>query len=429
MNENEKLQNEELSLLGLLKILLSKIKILILVLLCGGLLGGAIGFATSYNVYYWGTNMEFYVNPVRPEKDDDANLTSGSTYGVYGAYGKHVMDNIIRLLNSESFGELLILNGEVLPETGKWVDPLNEKEVALGLDDKIIEADAVYKVALEKQNDYLALNTEKTDAYNIYNAAMKKLNPIWLKHFNNDEVANSSFNEDEYLRLKNVLNDDYLNEAYNEMKVAENIYNDKKEAAAGAKEIYLAAAKISEAKIKDALTAWRKTKSYQEQLSFILDSVEFSYVQDKKDLENAVDLARSFIYVELSVLGEDSQAFAEDLLTCVQAELPKYVCEKMIIPDGYASTSCTQITTVSDISLMNEGYILKQSIKFALLLAAIAVVVACVVVIFLDRLDKRVRDYDAVARQLNIPLLGVIPSIDDDRMVSWKDAKNQKKEA
>jgi hypothetical protein len=44
-------------------------------------------------------------------------------------------------------------------------------------------------------------------------------------------------------------------------------------------------------------------------------------------------------------------------------------------------------------------------------------------------LDKRVRDYDAVARQLNIPLLGVIPSIDDDRMVSFKDAKNQKKEA
>jgi hypothetical protein len=273
------------------------------------------------------------------------------------------------------------------------------------------------------------LNAEKTDAYNVYNAAMKKLNPIWLKHFNNDEVANSSFNEDEYLRLKNVLNDDYLNEAYNEMKLAENIYNDKKEAAAGAKEIYLAVAKVSETKIKDALTAWRKTKSYQEQLDFILDSVEFSYVQDKKDLENAVDLARSFIYVELSVLGEDSQAFAEDLLTCVQAELPKYVCEKMIIPDGYASTSCTQITTVSDISLMNEGYILKQSIKFALLLAAIAVVVACVVVIFLDRLDKRVRDYDAVARQLNIPLLGVIPSIDDDRMVSFKDAKNQKKEA
>jgi hypothetical protein len=310
-----------------------------------------------------------------------------------------------------------------------WVDPLNEKEVALGLDDKIIEADAVYKVALEKQTDYLALNTEKTDAYNVYNAAMKKLNPIWLKHFNNDEVANSSFNEDEYLHLKNVLNDDYLNEAYNEMKLAKNIYNDKKEAAAGAKEIYLAAAKVSETKIKEALTAWRKTKSYQEQLDFILDSVEFSYVQDKKDLENAVDLARSFIYVELSVLGEDSQAFAEDLLTCVQAELPKYVCEKMIIPDGYASTSCTQITTVSDISLMNEGYILKQSIKFALLLAAIAVVVACVVVIFLDRLDKRVRDYDAVARQLNIPLLGVIPSIDDDRMVSFKDAKNQKKEA
>ena len=429
MNENEQPQNEELSLLGLLKILLGKIKILILVLLCGGLLGGAIGFATSYNVYYWGTNMEFYVNPVRPKQDDETGLTGGSTYGVYGAYGKHVMDNIIRLLNSESFGELLILNGDVLPETGKWVDPLNEKEVALGLDDKIIEADAVYKVALEKQDDYLAVNAEKTEAYNIYNAALKKLNPLWLKHFNNNAVANSVFNEEEYLRLKANLKDDYLDEAYNEMKSAENVYTDKKERAAEAKEIYLAAAKTAEGKIKVALNAWRKTGSYQELLTFILDSVEFSYVQDKKDLDNAVDLARSFIYVELSVLGEDNQPFAEDLLTRVQSELPKYVCEAMIVPDGYISTSCTQITTITDISLINEGYILKQSIKFALLVAAIAVVVACVVVIFLDRSDKRVRDYDLVARQLNVPLLGVIPSIGEDEVNAQKETEQRNKEA
>ena len=429
MNENEQPQNEELSLLGLLKILLGKIKILILVLLCGGLLGGAIGFATSYNVYYWGTNMEFYVNPVRPEQDDETGLTGGSTYGVYGAYGKHVMDNIIRLLNSESFGELLILNGDVLPETGKWVDPLNEKEVALGLDDKIIEADAVYKVALEKQDDYLAVNAEKTEAYNIYNAAMKKLNPLWLKHFNNNAVANSTFNEEEYLRLKANLKDDYLDEAYNEMKSAENVYTEKKKDAAKAKETYLAAAKTAEEKITVALNAWRKTGSYQKLLTFILDSVEFSYVQDKKDLDNAVDLARSFIYVELSVLGEDNQPFAEDLLTRVQSELPKYVCEAMIVPDGYTSTSCTQITTITDISLINEGYILKQSIKFALLVAAIAVVVACVVVIFLDRSDKRVRDYDLVARQLNVPLLGVIPSIGEDEVNAQKESEQRNKEA
>ena len=160
----------------------------------------------------------------------------------------------------------------------------------------------------------------------------------------------------------------------------------------------------------------------------ILDSVEFSYVQDKKDLDNAVDLARSFIYVELSVLGEDNQPFAEDLLARVQSELPKYVCEKMIIPDGYTSTSCTQITTITDISLINEGYILKQSIKFALLVAAIAVVVACVVVIFLDRSDKRVRDYDLVARQLNVPLLGVIPSIGEEEVNAQNESEQRNKE-
>ena len=44
---NEQVEKEELSLLDLFKVLLSKIKLLILVLLCGALLGGAIGFATS----------------------------------------------------------------------------------------------------------------------------------------------------------------------------------------------------------------------------------------------------------------------------------------------------------------------------------------------------------------------------------------------
>ena len=115
---NEQVEKEELSLLDLLKVLLSKIKLLILILLCGGVLGGAIGFVTSYDVRYWGTNMEFYVNPVRPAKNEDTELGGGSTYGVYGAYGKNVLNNMVELLESEAFGNRLIICHEAISRTG-----------------------------------------------------------------------------------------------------------------------------------------------------------------------------------------------------------------------------------------------------------------------------------------------------------------------
>ena len=356
---NEQLEKEEFSLLDLLKVLLSKIKLLILVLLCGGLLGGAIGYATSYNVYNWGTNIEFYVNPERPEKDEDTGLVGGSTYGVYGAYGKNVMDNIVRLLNSESFAELLILNGELLPQKG-WADLTDEEEAALGLDASI-------DAAQEKIDEY----EEKKAAY-----------------------------ENEKTEENKAAYDDALNKA-NES-------------------------------IDETLLLWRKTKKYRETLSLYLESVEFSYREKDKISEDAVDLANSFLYVEISVLGDSGNKYkeiAETLLISIQSQMPKYVCAKMIIPDGFVSTSCTQITTLTNIGLVNEGYALKQSIKFALLLGLAAFVLACVVVIIIERSDKRVRDYDQLARQLNIPLLGVIPSINDDNMDTQKTTEEQDMEA
>ncbi len=351
---NEQVEKEEFSLLDLLKVLLSKIKLLILVLLCGGLLGGAFGFATSYNVYYWGTTLEFYINPVR-DKDSETELGGGSTYGVYGAYGKNVMDNIVRLLNSESFTELMILNGKLIPEKG-WA---NEDESYLLLDEKIDAAQQKIDESLAKQAAYEADKTaENKEAYDLSVAEANK-------------------------------------------------------------------------QINETLFAWRQTKKYHETLNLYMESLKFSYMQSEKDLDNAIDLARSFLYVEISVLGDSDEKYqdlAADLLLRVQSELPKYVCEKMIVPVEYKSTSCTQITTVTDIQLMNEGYILRQSVKFALLAAAIAFVLACVLVILIDRADKRVRDYDTIPSQLNVPLLGVIPSIDEEEIAFQKQNQQVDKE-
>lgn len=298
---NEQIQKEEFSLLDLLKVLWSKVKILILVLICGGIVGGVFGVATSYNEKYYGTSLEFYVNPERPENNENGNnggqVTSQSTYGVYGAYGRHVMDNIVKLLSSELFAETLMEGMDGAPENK-------------------------YKVV----NGVTVINGE-------YKSFLKK----------------------------------------------------------------------------------------------VLSAVHFKYVEEESDLEDAVNLARSFIYVDISVLGDANQAFAEELLLRIREVVPSYVSENMIVPDGYVGTNCIEITTISEIERTNPGHRSQSAIKYAFLAGAAALVIACVVVIIIDRSDKRVRDYDQVARQLNVPLLGVIPTIDDEKITAWNEAMKQDK--
>lgn len=277
---------EGISLMDIVKLLLSKIKLLILIVLAGGIVGGVFGVATSYNVDYYGTQIEFYVNPESPS---DANgVKNDSQYGVYGAYGRHVMDNMVKLLNSESFAEMLMLNGET-----------------------------------------------KTEA---------------------------------------------------------------------------------------ELEEWRKTPEYKSALRKHSSAVNFDYLKDNEDVDDANNLARSFIYVKISTLND--KKFAEELLQKVINVVPAYVEENMAIPSGYEGTNCQRITRSDDIALTNPGYTRSQAIKYALLLAAAAGVVACVVVILVDRSDKRLRDYEAVSKQLNVPILSVVPCIE-----ATNDKKSEKSNA
>jgi len=102
---------EELSLKEILKMLIPKMKMILVVLLIAAVAGGFIGIARTYDSTFYGTSISFYVNPKnKADSDDDANH-----FGVYGAYGWHVMDNMTKLLGSESFAEKMILDENELP--------------------------------------------------------------------------------------------------------------------------------------------------------------------------------------------------------------------------------------------------------------------------------------------------------------------------
>lgn len=378
----DEFQTEELSLADIFRTLLQKIKLLILVLLAGVVVGGSFGFITTMNTHYYGTDIQFYVNP--KEKADNSNE---STYGVYGAYGINVMDNMIKLLESESFTERLILGGAALPPKGASD-----------------EVDGLIDTALAKYEACktpLALITEKEDAYK---AADKAWNEAWAAYVKdmktNYDTEVGSFSEEK------CLENGYTVDVKNTYVARQ----EAKEAITDAEEEYADAFAVYKAAKEDALFAWRKLDSYKKLHEKISKSVSYSYLSAKEDVSNAANLARSFIYVEISVLGD--KAFAETLLQALRKEIVAFVSEKMIVPSGYVGTSCEETTTRSMIELTNGGYAVKTAFLYAVLLGFLAVAIAAVTVIILDRSDKRLRDYDAVSKKLNIPVIGVIPKFE-----------------
>ena len=91
--------------------------------------------------------------------------------------------------------------------------------------------------------------------------------------------------------------------------------------------------------------------------------------------------------------------------------VPQFVESNMAIPAGYDGTNCQRITRSDAIERTNSGAMLSTSIKYAVLLAVAALVVACIVVIIVERSDKRLRALEQITEAFDVPVLGVIPNI------------------
>ena len=468
--ENNTQEKEGFSLLDILRLLWSKVLILILTLIVGGIAGVGFAVIKTINVDYWGTTVEFYVNPEKPKKPTG----NGSQYGVYGAYGRHVMDNMIKLLESESFTERLMLNGAELPVASEWVDTENPDEVALNLDEKVSAAetsiilstavqDVAQRQSLIASENYSALQNawsaaiinSKYSQYttynkNLYSQILSDLHSIGV---NTDELETcymayegifdsktASATMKELADILSATSQDYLPALRTKLEQAQQIVNENERAKAvetaykhyfdsvmsvfddhkdnlGSKNVAETVLSVStlvqeweKESISIAFESWSHTESYKEKLKQYSESISFSYLEEVEDLDTANNLARSFIYVEISVLNDE--AFANQLLDCVKNVVPVYVKENMAIPADYEGTNCQRITRTDNIILTNEDYTMTESIKFGLLFAAASLLIAAVIIIFVDKSDKRLRDCEVITKQFNVPVLGVVPTID-----------------
>ena len=390
----ERIQIEEgVSLIDIIKILFSKIRLLILVVILGGLAGAGFSIWRTHDVKYYGTTVEFYVNPEKPKETGASSSiaqNAGSQYGVYGAYGRHVMDAIVKLLSSESFAEKMMVgeNGLPAPNAGPNFTK-SEYEEAEQASLNASEAwetatalDSPWRMAVDALNEaWEEAGLAGTDSYTAYSKYINSLTP---SQYTEKDIA--------------------LKEAYETHKEID----DRRE---NAIEIAEALQVVADAEIEDVLEEWRQTAQYKASLKMYKDALTFSYLEDDADVEDANNLARSFIYVKVNVLNDVK--FAEELLKKVWTKVPAYIEQNMIVPADYEGTSCTRITRTDEIKHINENYTRNQAIKFGLLFAMAVGVITAVAVIVVDKLDKRLRDYETITKTFNVPVLGVVPTIEE----------------
>ncbi len=424
MEQQKEVQVEEgISLVDIFKLLLSRIKLLIVVVLIAGIAGGAFAVFRTHDINYYGTTAQFYVNP---RKTDDT--TTDSEYGVYGTYSASVMDGIVKLLNSESFTEQLLLNNQPLPALDIWATA--EEEEKLSLNAKILqgradiaEVETRQTELVEKKKLQATKSKEMADAY-------EALTKAWVTEYqlNPDVFKSPTFNENVYFTVINA------SDAYADLKTAYGYYQGAKDAYdVVEKDIQTAQEAIKEPKkqmsasVETALNAWRKTAKYKSALARYKAPISFTYVGEGESLDEVNNRARSFIYVHINVL-EDKE-FAEELFEVVKNVVPEYVENNMPQINGFNETNCQRITRNDDIHLTNPRYTTNQAIKYGILAAVASFVVVCLILILLDRSDKRLRDVDVVTKKFNLPVLGVIPNLEEIEQLQKKDPKTQKKDA
>lgn len=392
---------KEISLMDIVKLLWSKLKILIIVVLAAVVVGGSFGVLSTYNKKYYGSSLQFYVNP---RLDKDSVGESESEYGVYGAYGVNVMEGLVFLLSSEFFAENLMLDNNGLPSES-LVQSINDADLTT----KVAAAKVAKTEADEAVKTAEDANAALTEANTLYKETAATLTSLWSTYREahlgeNISLKPSRFNDDVL-----TLEEEEINEAYDDNELAKTDFENKKAAAAAANKTAQNKLENAEEITEDALEIWRdKDESYYAKINAIVSSVHFSYYDESQEV-NTNNIARSFIYVKISVLN--GEAFAQWLRARLIDIVPQFIEENMPIPSGYDGTNCKRISRNDFIDRTNKNIVLTTAVKYAVLLAALAFIVACVVIVVIDRSDKRLRNVDQITDTFNVPVLGVIPSI------------------
>lgn len=453
---DKNVQKEEgISFMDIVRLLLSKIKLLILLVVIGGFIGGAFSVWQTKDVKYYGTQMRFYVNPESPTMSSDGSglNTSGSEYGVYGAYGEHVFDNMIKLLNEDAFAEEMLLRSQFindpnteedeserdeiykyLPVKDVWTNKA-EEELALELNKAIDDAIPYVEDIIDAEEAIVTAQASYIAAVEEYATALSNLKTAWKNVFGTEyselKYTNLTEKEKETTGFKNTVDGEgnvkLGVEGMRELELTASsaLSNANNELTKRNVELKQAQRNLQEPR-KTVFDLWEQTEKYQKTIRRFSSAVHFSFLLSNEDIKDANKFARSFIYADLSVYGEANKEFAADVYNILKDLVPEYVEANMAIPQGYAGTNCQRISRNDGIFQLNQGEARPQAIKSAFIAALAVGVIACVAIIIIDRSDKRLRDCDVITRDFQVPILGIVPTIEmNDNNTAKKGAANK----
>lgn len=283
---------------------------------------------------FYETEMRFYVNPIKAE-----NLEDESIYNVYSSYSENVMRNMVQLLSSERFAEILMLDEDGLPSDDMLDKIRTDKgnDVANALEIKVDTARQSLR-DMESKQEYLEeiyqeLATKKSER----NALQAQVNREWnaLGYTGTPSRVDSAMYDEEI--AYNILWDEY--------QVAIETYN------AVLEEESVARGNVTQAKgtkrdaFEEAIGQWRTDYSayYANELTAYYEAVSYSY----KNITDDSEMVRSFFYVAISV--KDDETFANEVRDKIIQYVPKFVKEHMPLTSEYVATECVRITLLDQI--------------------------------------------------------------------------------
>ena len=364
MKDTATYKNDELDLLDIIKILLSKAKLLICITLLAAIIGGALGGAiTLLGIREYGTQVEFYITPNSPDS------------------------NVLHLLASERFAEKLLLDENGLPENRSGA----EYEAALAAKH---EADAAAKALTEAkklskeaprvlaiaQKNYEEKQKAYEDVYNLLNI---------YKSATSDKIAE----DPEHVQKMKQYEAD-LETAKQAKKIAEEGYYAASQTALeathkfeAAKEAAASARKKADDLAEDILEQWREEAKNKKKISLINESLSYKYIDvETADKATGETTNRQFLIVSISV--ERDEALAKRLLCNMRDRLPVFVEENIDTSNSDEETVCTLISTAAEIENLSKNSLVKEIAKFALIAAVMALAVTCIVVVWVG-MSKR----------------------------------------
>ena len=204
---------EEIRLTDVIKTLLRKIKLLVLALLIGIVVGGALGFAFDFNKNYYGGTVEFYVNPKQTEDETGEKI--------YGAYGQTAMNDMVGLLNSQLFAEYLFLDGDGLPETTSS-EELNQKIA----DAKTLLADET--LTKKERNAIVETIIDEWRTLDTYKELIKVVvESTSYSHTLNSENKNATASSFIVVEVSVLNNEKFANDLFARVKTAVESYVEK----------------------------------------------------------------------------------------------------------------------------------------------------------------------------------------------------------